>query len=170
MSNNTNIEYMEMLLKYKPLIILHTSKIINDSVYFEDVVQEVWVNLFNKIEIIKEFNEGRLATYIINTTRHTAINYKTKSDREDRRKYNVTMEYTYIPDTSQSPDEIVLANEENAIIKEKLDMLPERDRDMLVCKYYMDMDARSMAEIFNMKVKDIHTYMHLAREKLKKVL
>ena len=167
-NKHKNDEYMEELLKYGPLIKYHISKVINASDYFDDVVQEVWVNLFGNIETLKKLNEKKLVTYIINTAKNTAINYKKKTDKHENQKYRITGDYN-ISVCSKSLDEVIIENEKNELLREKIDNLPQKDRDILIKKYYMDMDDKTLASSSNMKVKDVRVHTHIARGKLKRI-
>ena len=74
--NEDDREFMsELYCDFSKLIFSKVYSIVKNREAAEDIVQETVIKLIDKVELLKTLDRRRLASYIIETGRNTAIDY-----------------------------------------------------------------------------------------------
>ena len=143
----------------------------------QDCVHESVARMIEHLESLKEAKEnGRLASYILITCRNCARSMYRKKRRI--RKYEVTDEaYDYneeegiseriknVPDDSVPIDQIIVSEENIRLLKDMIDSLDLKYRDVVVLKS-MGLGYEEIADIMSISVSLARQRMKRAREKL----
>ena len=72
-------------------------------------------------------------------------------------------------DSKPEPIERVIQNEEAKAIKEKIDMLPDIQKDVIILYYYHDMKIKDIAKIMGINLPTAKSRLKQGRDKLKKM-
>ena len=68
---------------------------------------------------------------------------------------------------SQTPEDALISNEEDANLWKALDKLGDKHRIPLVLRYYHDLSVAEIAEIMNIKEGTVHSRLSIGRERLR---
>lgn len=128
----------------------------------EDISQDVFVYiLMNKNIYNSEFS---LKSYLYTIARSRAINYL---KREKKITYLVDESYLF---SEQDVEDVVFSNEENMILKQSIDLLPEKQRRIIYLVDIEELSYREICEILNMSLPQVKSLIHRARKNLKKMM
>lgn len=127
----------------------------------EDISQDVFVYiLMNKNIYNSEFS---LKSYLYTIARSRAINYL---KREKKITYLVDESYVF---SEQDVEDVVFSNEENMILKQSIDLLPEKQRRIIYLVDIEELSYREICEVLNMSLPQVKSLIHRARKNLKKM-
>lgn len=136
---------------FKPLC-FHVMSLVGDEEVAKDIVHDVFLTLWsrrNEIDFIQP-----LQPYLFNLSRHRAINYlehlKVKIRHEARESQ---LENVYFPEEDSEHEELI------AKIRQRIDTLPDRCREVMFlylveCKKY-----KEIAEILNISVNTVKSHI-----------
>jgi RNA polymerase sigma-70 factor (ECF subfamily) len=172
---------LELLMeRYSPRIYRVAFGITRNHAEAEEVVQDVFLTLFRKIETF----EGRAAigTWLYRVAANAALIKR----RGKRVELEVSLE-DYLPtfredghregdrswvlaDWSQTPESELLAGEAREILDRALDRLPEHYRALLVLREVEELSNEEVAEILGESVSSVKSRLHRARMALREIL
>ena len=134
---------------------------INDMQDAEDIVANVFVKVFEKLD---SFDESRalLSTWIYTITRNTLTDY-----------YRTKKQFVELPEAQESgfsvEDEI--CNEEMlGRLADALEALPERERDIVILRYYSGRTLKEISGKLGISYSHVKTLQNKALAKLKILL
>ena len=152
----------------------HASRFINDEAEVEDVVSDVFVDLWNRMDVI-DLDKGIVAylykavsTRALNVLRHkniAAVRIGTLEAINERR-----LEFM----DKKTPYETVEAQEIKHGINEALSQLPDKCREVFVLSYVNGLKSKDIADAMGISVRTVeaHVYkaLRLLRAQLKYLL
>jgi len=141
-------------------------RILRDREMALDMVQEIYLKVLNKYENINDKN--KLKAYLFRTAYNMALNYKRDDAKhKNRLESNFDNIILNVPD---APDIILESTERRERIKAAIEKLAEKQKEVVLHRFYNDMKISEIAEI--MKVSEGTVKVHLARglQNLKKQL
>jgi RNA polymerase sigma-70 factor (ECF subfamily) len=149
-----------------PSLLLFAKKYVGDDTQSEDIVQEVFIALWNDASKINIHTS--LKSYLYSTVRNTAINYLEKKAVEEKRKGK----FLFPEDNFTQQDEnIALTQDVYHHIHNAIKSLPKKSREVIM----MSMNEMSIADIqdeLNVSKNTIKSHKRRAfamlREELKK--
>jgi RNA polymerase sigma-70 factor (ECF subfamily) len=149
-----------------PSLVLFAKKYVHDDALSEDIVQEVFVKLWNSIANI----EIRISikSYLYMTVRNHAINYMEREKSKDKR-----IQDYYLSEMNSCDEFNMLSQDVYHHIHKAIKALPKKSREVI----RLSMRELSIAEIqdeLNVSNNTVKTHKRLAyatlREKLKNIL
>lgn len=155
-------------------LMFHASRFINDEAEVEDVVSDVFVVLWNRMDVI-DLDKGIVAylykavsTRALNVLRHkniAAVRIETLEAINERR-----LEFI----DKKTPYETVESQEIKTGINEALSQLPDKCREVFVLSYVNGLKSKDIADAMGISVRTVeaHVYkaLRLLREQLKYLL
>jgi len=146
--------------------------ITHDAENIEDLINDTFLKLLAKISLLRTFESCKTATYVVYTSRSVAINYIKHRDvvnkhvyyggEKDLREALVVLEET-IEERIIHQDEIKEMG--NIILR-----LPQKQRELLYFKYFLEMDNVQLAEILGIAQASVREYLTRARRNAKKLM
>lgn len=129
----------------------------------EEVVQDSFVKVFNKISQFKE--ESKFSSWLFKIVYNTSLSYirKKQLDTFTLEQDDYTIEYGI--DSHSGWDQMVLEDQQKYIHK-ALDNLAEQDKLVLTLFYLADESLADIAKITNEKQGTIKARLHRARKKV----
>ncbi len=127
----------------------------------EDLAADVFVKVYEKFDSYDE-TKASLSTWIYTITHNTLIDY-----------YRTHREYSEIPETIETgySTEDDICNEEMLVqLADALESLEERERKIVVQRYYYDKSLKEIAEEMNISYSYVKVLQQKALEKMKKIL
>ena len=138
--------------------------IVGDMQLAEDVVQESFLTLYQKIDTFRE--ESSLITWLTRITVNKA---------KDKVRPKLLQKITYFAEVSTEdstlrPENVFEKNEEMDEVRSVLLELPLKYRDVLYLYYYEDMKIKEIAQILDLGVSGVKTRLQRGKERMKELL
>ncbi|MFW6370778.1 MAG: RNA polymerase sigma-70 factor [Bacteroidota bacterium] len=147
---------------YYPFLCLYATQLLKDSSAAEEIVQELFVNLWEKKENIHV--DTSLKNYLYRSVKNRCLNYVRHS--------KIKEEYFRIAQAEQiNPEEDF---ESQAELMQKIESsiasLPEKRREMFILSREEGLKYREIATRLNVSIKTVETQMGLAIKSLREML
>ena len=159
---------IKLYTDYQALMRKHAKNILNDQSLVEDIVQEVCVRLIKNIDTLMTLKCWALPSYIVFTTRSAVFDYINSKKTKDER--DVAEIDEIIADNSVNVEAEVLSKYELQEVMSAMKKLPEKYRDVLNYKYFLDMTNNEIAETIHIQPDSVYMYIIRARRKLLELL
>jgi len=150
-----------IISNYQEIIFSIVLKIVSNREDAEDIVQEIFVKVFNSLENFRE--ESEFSTWLYRIAYNASIS--------ELRKRRVS--FVSISDIQQEDNEEYIENEEVSLMEIKLkflnDALKKLSPDeifLVTLYYYKDQSIDTIAEISNLTVANVKVKLHRIRKKL----
>lgn len=167
---NELIKYEKLFHSYYSSLVVYASTFLGDREKAEDIVQELFVKLWERKTFFPKEDES-IKRFLYVTTRNSIIDYfrsKENSVRLKSQDINITNIVINI-DSEDLESEMEYA-EKLRIIKEAVDELPPKCRDIFNKVYFEEKKYSDVAEELNVSLNTIKTQMFRAFSKLKERL
>ena len=173
---NGDMSAFELLvIRYKDLIINYIHRCIYDYQRAEDLAQETFIRVLRGASSYEPKCQFKNWIYLIATNlcrnevrnrhrRNTVFLDDLVSEGED-------INYSYVMrDVSYLPDELYEKKEQQLMIQQTLNLLPDNQRIALNLVTYQDLRYDEIAEIMNCSVSAVKSLIHRARQNMKTLL
>ena len=137
---------------------------LNDRDTAVDVVQEVFINFWNKRESISE--DQNVKSYLFTSVKHRCLNYIRDHKKFRSRFLDVELELEVPVDAPDKLEQDEVAGK----IEEALNKLPEKCRQVFELSRFEELKYREIAERMNISVKTVEAQMSKALRILSKEL
>ena len=140
------------------------ARIMNNESDIDDLVQEVFLELWNRAESYSE-EKGKALGWMITLARRRAIDKLRKRQAYHRAEERLRLEPTAA--LHHSVDEEANSGELTGIFKKLLEQLPEAQRHALHLSYYCGMSQREIAAKTGIPLGTVKTRLELALRKMR---
>lgn len=127
----------------------------------EDAAQEVFCRAYTKLHTFDL--DQKFSNWILAITSHLCIDHL-------RRKRAVYLEDTnyasWMSDSQAGPEQRALREEQGAQVRELLQVLPAKYRNVVVLRYWHEMSYAEIAEVTGLALGTVKTRLHRARRML----
>ncbi len=149
----------ELYTRFSAKIYVYCKKVLNNDDVAEDVFQETFTRFYESAQIDRVMTN--VAGYLIRIARNLCINEKMK-------KYNdkVSLDDLQLPVYDKAYDKKQMTE----ILQLGLDALPEKYREVLVLKEFLDMSYKEIAEVLKTTLPVVRIRIYRAKNKLKEIL
>ena len=153
----------EVIKLYRESLTFFIYRYVKNETVAEDIAIDVFSDLF--VNPNKYNFKVSLKTYLFMVARSKALNYI------KRNKIIKMTELTgFEPDSSLSPELQVMKKEQQKILKDALDTLPEDMKSAVYLIYFEGMSYSEAGAVMNKKEKQIDNLLYRAKQKLRSVL
>ena len=157
------------------LMLKKANTYVHDKEASEDVVQDAVLKLVDKIDTLRKLNDAARTSYTAKTIERISLNYLKKKKRHQKHIVcSVSAEVDIldtVEDTTFLPmDERLLKEEMSEAVRRALNELPERDKNLLIYKYVMEMSTDEICAILDIKKDQFGMAVKRAKEKARKLL
>lgn len=138
----------------------------------DDLVEDTFIKLIEKIPLLRTFDCCKTATYVVYTAKSVAINFIKHRD--------VQQKHTFYGEESDVSDELMIPEdtlEESYFHREELEALsdavlrlPDREKDILYFKYILEKTDSEIAEDLSINASSVREYLTRARRAAKKLM
>lgn len=146
--------------------------ITRDADHAEDLVNDTFIKLIEKISLIRTLESCKLAAYVVYTSRSVAINFI--KHREVQQKHLYFGEDTDLAEKIPNPEDNIetriIHQEEITELRGAILKLPEKHKDLLYFKYILEMNNREIADILNIAPDSVRQYLIRARRETKELM
>jgi RNA polymerase sigma-70 factor (ECF subfamily) len=139
------------------------SQIVTDMEAANDVLQEVFINIWKKIESYDP-TKGRLFTWMLNIARHASI------DTVRSKSYQNSMRNTAVPGNDETLAGVANFNVDNIGLKKILHRLKPEHRVLIDLAYFKGYTHEEIADIENIPLGTVKTRIRNALLQLREYL
>lgn len=157
--------FNELYQKYQKLVYKVIYRYFQDPDICEDCFQDTFVKVWNKLSLFEKIDENHTKNLICTIARGIVIDRLRKQNAESGNADILPFDDNIGVDDSASISLINTASSEDIKAAMKI-CLSERERDILILKFYNGLNNREIADIYN--IKDAWT-SELIQKALKKI-
>lgn len=161
---NDRDAFRELILRYERLVMQIVCRMVKRAPDQEDLCQEVFLKVYDKLEHYRF--EAKLSTWIGRIAFNTCVNFL-------QRKNVVWMdveEQEDIKTTSKQPDELLATKEQSILLWKLVDELPAIQQTIISLFHQEQLTMDEISTMLDMPMGTIKSYLHRARQTLKKKL
>ena len=149
-----NEEAMSILVdRHKSRIFTTIYLIVKDKYIAEDILQDVFIKTINIIKQKKYNEQGKFLPWILRIAHNQAIDHF----RKEKRNPKITLAdgsdifncLKFSEDFSESEN---LSKDSKRFLKKTIENLPEKQKQVLIMRHYMDMSFQEIAEATNVSI------------------
>jgi RNA polymerase sigma-70 factor (ECF subfamily) len=159
--------------KYKQPLYFHILKLVKDREIIEDLLQEIFLKAFDNIA---SFNpDYAFSTWLYRITTNHSIDYlrkkklKTFSIHDPIRTKDGEMSIE-LEDEGRSTDDLIVRKQRSQILREALDSLPDKYREIIKMRHVEELSYQEIADILDLPLGTVKAHIFRARELLYKYL
>lgn len=153
--------YDELVNRYRKAAISWARDIVRDDHLAEDVAQEAFLRMIAKLHQLQE--EQKFTTWFRLLVRRLSMNYIRNAQHYREWTVNAVPETVF---ESSDTEDWQRHKESEDDIRDSLDILPERSRDVLINSAYLDATPDELAVRFDMKKSNVYNILSRARTKM----
>jgi RNA polymerase sigma-70 factor (ECF subfamily) len=154
----------ELYRRHSPMLRSVIARIMNNESDIDDLIQEVFLELWNRAENYSE-EKGKVLGWIVTLARRRAIDKLRKKQAYFRAEERLRLEPT--ASLHHSVDEEASAGELTGIFTKLFSQLPDAQRQALHLSYYCGMSQREIAAKTGIPLGTIKTRLELALRKIR---
>lgn len=152
--------FKEILLPLSSTLYRSAYRIVNDEDIAKDMVQDTYMLLWDKRDMLEKLDNVEF--YVIRVLRNKCIDYL-----RTIRKYETLDEMTDVEDEDLVAEEVCNDNRYlNGIVK-KMDLLPERQKQILILRCVNGLSLGEITELTGLTNINVRTLLSRARKRLR---
>lgn len=159
-----------LLSKYKTKVFTTIYLIVKDRSVAEDLFQEVMIKVVRMIRSGKYNEEGKFLPWVVRIARNLAIDHFRKVQRNpiqhESEDYDI---FNTIPRLEGSAEDKIISEENTRYIKELIQQLPDKQREVLIMRSYADLSFKEIAALTDVSINTALGRMRYALLNLKKL-
>lgn len=162
-------DFMEQLYREHYRLMFATAwKYSDNKDIVEDIVSDGCVSLMKNLHTLRTLDSHKLKAYIVTTIRNTSFDYFDK--QKNNRVIPIDNEGIENLTNKQDLEKKVFLQEELASVCEAIDMLSQKEQQVMRMKFFMDLSDEEIAERVGISVNSIRSYISRARKRLKAMI
>ncbi|MEL0009274.1 MAG: sigma-70 family RNA polymerase sigma factor [Flammeovirgaceae bacterium] len=149
-----NNEAMSILIdRHKSRIFTTIYLIVKDKYIAEDILQDVFIKTIKIIENKKYNEQGKFLPWILRIAHNQAIDHF----RKEKRNPKITLQdgsdiFNCLKFSEDISDSDVLSKGTKKHLKKIIQSLPEKQKEVLIMRHYMEMSFQEIAEATNVSI------------------
>lgn len=169
--NGDQAAFAELYDRYAPLVFSMVVRIVQETAEAEDVVQEIFLTVWNKVSLFNE-EKGSVYTWIVTITRRKAIDRLRSKEMMNRRERIDEDTAGTIPDAAYmaNPLNVAIGAEYDGMMRSALMSLSDDQRQVIELSYYEGYTQEQIAGRLNIPLGTVKTRMRQGLMKLRDFL
>lgn len=156
--------YRQIVERYHRGLIQHLYNLLQDEQTAEDVAQEAFIRAYEKLS---QYDE----TYAFSTWLYKiADNIAFRHLKQTKKTQDINDVEDFIPDDSPTPAEVFDKALDAAVVRKAVGELSAEYRQVVTMFYWEDRSYEEIAEILERPIGTVRTWLHRAKEQLRKEL
>jgi len=162
------LAFSKLIRKYQNVVFNLLYRLIPDEFDINDIAQDIWIKVYQSISNFKGnssfktwLNKIAINTYYDKLRKKGYIE-EVSIDEEDEDGNKIFD----VPDSSLIPEDIVLDNEWQNFLEDKIKKLPEKYKVMIIMREVQNLSYEEISNVMNMSVGTVKSRLARAREKL----
>lgn len=165
--------FKELFDKYRQPLYFHVLKMVHNRDIIEDLLQEIFLKAFDNINSYNP--DYAFSTWLYRITTNHSIDYlrkkklKTLSLDEPINTKDGEMSIE-VADEDSASDDTILLDQRRRVLKQALDSLPDKYRDIIYMRHMDELSYQEIADILEIPLGTVKAHIFRARELLYKAL
>jgi RNA polymerase sigma-70 factor (ECF subfamily) len=159
--------FADLVQRYQDPVYGMTLRFIGSAVDAEDLAQEAFLRAYRGLEGFK--GDSRFSTWLYRITWNLCADWLRRNRRPGRAAMTID-DAGGVPDGRVDVEEGYLAAEEKREVREALDRLDAKYRNVLILLYYQKLSYDQIADVLDVPLKTVETRLYRARKLLKETL
>ncbi|MHC5155457.1 MAG: sigma-70 family RNA polymerase sigma factor, partial [Planctomycetota bacterium] len=151
--------------KYQSLICAITFSAVGQVEKSEELAQQVFINAWKGLGTLKDLDKFK--AWLVGITRNVIRDSFRRQKRDIIAKAAPIDEIGEAPDHSSEPLEAIITKEQEAIVQQSLEQIPEKYREPMVLFYRQQQSTRQVAEAMELSEDTVRTRLMRGRKMLK---
>lgn len=148
--------------------ILH---IVKDRELAEDLYQEALIKMVRVLDEKRYDEKGKFLPWLLRVARNMAIDHFRKEKRTQQQYQPVPLHLLpFSPPSGERIDVTIMREEEQAYIRRLIQLLPARQREVLVLRYFNDLSFKEIADLTEVSINTALGRMRYALINLRKLV
>lgn len=163
--NDDDREFMiKLYMDYQSLMRKQVLFLLKDTSLTDDMINETCIKLIENLDVLKQINCWALPTYIVFTVRSAVLDYmKSKRSKKIQEVDETDREHA---DESINTEAEAIRQIEMSELASLINKLPDKYKDVLNFKYYLNMTNKEIASRLGIKPESVDMYLTRARKKV----
>ena len=173
MDDDDDKTFMLNLYKdYYALVRKTIYRVMSDNKDIEDLINDTFIKLIEKISLIRTFDCCKTVTYVVYTARSVTINFIKHRDVQRKRTYygGEADAVEEIVSSDDSVEDTLIHRETLKLLSDAVLKLPEKQKNLLYFKYILSMSDTEIAEDLGIGPSSVRQYLTRARRETKKLM
>jgi RNA polymerase sigma factor (sigma-70 family) len=163
-----NIEcYAELIRRYEKKILAFVTHMLRQAHLehmAEDICQETFYKAYKNIHSFRDV-EATFSTWLYTIARNSVLSELRKSRNTD--VYLEDTSHLPIASMERLPEQELLRNEREVLVRQAINSLPEKQRSALILREYEQMDYSEIAAILDLTVSSVKSLLFRARQSIR---
>ena len=164
--------YSELTQKYQKPLYFHVRKMIRNSDFAEDLVQDIFLKAFKSLKNYK--NDYAFSTWLYRIATNHTIDYLRKKKLETLSIHADDSDDTHatiqLADEDSFTDEPMIRRERKNKVHEAIGQLPEKYREVILKRHIQEKSYQEIAEEMDIPLGTVKAHIFRARELLYKYM
>ena len=156
--------FRQLVGRYQGIVYSVVLGIVGNRIEVEDIVQEVFIKIYTGLRTFR--GESKLSTWIYRIARNESINALARLKGD----YRPLDEAEPLVSSLGNPEELLGGKQSRDLIRSLIARLEEHYRVVIELRYLGEKSYAEIAEIMEIPVGTVKTYIHRAKTELKKML
>lgn len=152
---------------YFPKIYNYVYIQIRETAWAEELTGQIFEKILRGLTLY-EASKGGLNTWIYSVAKNQIIDFHKSKQRQMNQP--VEADRPEQKALEPSPEEHMVLREKQKTVRGLLNQLPEREREIMMLKFYGGWDSREIAEYMGLKKEQIYMTVHRTLKKLKAII
>jgi RNA polymerase sigma-70 factor (ECF subfamily) len=165
------LAFEKLFEKNKSRIFTSIYLIVKDHYLAEDIFQEVFIKVIEKIKAGSYSNEGRFLAWTMRIAHNLCMDHFRKINRRPTIKTSDNIDLFDTLDFAEDNRETtIIRTEIHDRVKKEIDKLPEDQREIIILRHYANLSFREIAELTNTSINTALGRMRYGLMNLRKVI
>ena len=157
-------DFTHKILPIKDKLFRFSLRIVRNSAIAEDVVQEVFIKLWNKREELEQLHN--VEAWCMKATRNLSIDKL----RSKHSKVGFIPEGYDVSSTAATPDRVTESNDTISRVKTMMEKLPEKQKMVMQLRDIEEMTYQEISDTLDMPMSQVKVYLFRARQQIRRQL
>jgi len=160
MESKKLISFSQIYSSHKKPVYHYALKMVRSSMTAEDIVQNVFLKLFEKMDSIKDF--GSIRFWLLKTARNEVYGYFRKEKNHKEETLDENKESLIESNLSNEIEE----KEINEIVRNEIDLLPTELREIFILREYSELSYEEISQMIGVSKEIVKSRLFSTRQKL----
>lgn len=152
---------------YFPKIYNYVYIQIRETAWADELTGQIFEKILRGLPLY-EASKGGINTWIYSVAKNQIIDFHNSKQRQMNRPIEADEQEQKA--LEPTPEEHMVLREKQETVRHLLNQLPEREREIVVLKFYGGWDSREIAEYMGLKREQIYLTVHRALKKCKAII
>ena len=158
--------FNELMTRYEGKIVGYLNKLVRNNDDAKDIAQDVFIKVYKNIQSFDP--NQRFSPWIYRIAHNEAINSIKRRLREPLNFFDPEVLFPH-PIAKEDPQNEAERVELKRILSTCLDDIDEKYREVLILRYFEDMDYKDIADIIKIPVVTVGVRLNRGKERLRKI-